>query len=248
MTAPSSRCHERAPEAGAEFDSVILANAFGFADALSGAAVAGDETAPVLLTGPDGLDDRVAAFLATLDADTEILAVGGESVLSQAVLDDVVALGFTVERLAGDSRYGTAVEIAEARFPSPNSVVVTTGKNFPDALAGAALAGRRSVPITLVGTQLPDEVTDYLKANADSIDSVYVFGGQGAVPQAPPLPTDGQGRMQHRPWPSTTQPHPECLKKPPACPWCRCRMPLPIGQEVGAWRASESISPGRFSA
>lgn len=169
-------------DAGAEFDTVVLANAGGFADALSGAAIAADEHAPVLLTGSDALDERVAAFLSTLDADTEVLAVGGEAVLTAAVLTQVEALGLTVERLAGDSRYGTSVEIAEQRFPSPQSVVVTTGTNFPDALAGAALAGRRSAPVLLVGDRVTGDLRGYLQANADTIESIYVLGGKGAVP------------------------------------------------------------------
>ncbi|MDP8970838.1 MAG: cell wall-binding repeat-containing protein, partial [Actinomycetota bacterium] len=53
-------------EAGVEIDEVVLASAGNFPDALSGAAHAAARRAPVLLTGPDRLDPRVAELLAAL--------------------------------------------------------------------------------------------------------------------------------------------------------------------------------------
>jgi putative cell wall-binding protein len=89
-----------------------------------------------------------------------------------------------VERLSGTDRYDTAVQIAEALFPAPTAVALATGGTFPDALAGAAAAGRRDAPVLLVGAELPATVRDYLAKHAGSIEAVYVLGGEGVVSPA----------------------------------------------------------------
>lgn len=170
-------------DAGVEVDEVVLASAANFPDALAAAAYAGSVEAPVLLTGTDGLDPRVADFLKTL-GDVEVHVAGGPAAVSDAVLADLVALGLNGERLSGDDRYETAVELAEALYVGPTKVVLATGTNFPDALAGAALAGRDGAPVLLVGNTLPDSVREYLQDNAATITEVYVLGGDAAVPHA----------------------------------------------------------------
>jgi putative cell wall-binding protein len=169
-------------DAGVEVDEVVLASSTNFPDALAGAAYAGSAQVPVLLTGPTSLDPRVRDLLASLGSDVEVHVAGGTAAVSDEVAAEVVRLGAKVERLSGKDRFSTAVEIAEALFPAPTAVALATGGNFPDALAGAAAAGRRDAPVLLVGKELPDSVRDYLKAHADTIEAVYVLGGEGVVP------------------------------------------------------------------
>lgn len=68
-----------------------------------------------------------------------------------------------------------------ARIRSPKSTA--TGTNFPDALAGAALAVKKGSPIILVGYKDTDAVAasirDFVKAQG--ITDSCVFGGTGAV-------------------------------------------------------------------
>ena len=52
-------------------------------------------------------------------------------------------------RVAGTDRYRTAAAVAEA-YPTADSTYVASGQDWPDALAGAALAGREEVPMLLV--------------------------------------------------------------------------------------------------
>lgn len=171
--------------AGAEFEEVVLASAANFPDALAAAAFAASVEAPVLLTGPDALDPRVAAFLDRhRETIEEVLLAGGPAAVSTQVERDITALGLEVERFAGEDRFETAVEIAERLFPDATSVVLATGTNFADALAGAAQAGRLDAPVLLVDEQLPDDVRDYLEERAGTITVVYTLGGDAAVSQA----------------------------------------------------------------
>lgn len=63
--------------------------------------------------------------------------------------------GPQVDRLFGIDRYGTAARISAQYAPGVETVYIATGLNYPDALAGGAVAGALDVPLLLVR---PDRV------------------------------------------------------------------------------------------
>src|SRR5699024_6856343 len=58
----------------------------------------------------------------------------------------------TVDRINGDSRYDTAVEISQAGWESADTVVLTRGDEYADALTGVPLAKQLDAPILLTRT------------------------------------------------------------------------------------------------
>ena len=109
----------------------------------------------------------------------EAVITDGRAILSSArTVNNKVGL---VTRLAGASRYETAAAISAASF-SPNVPVafVATGLSFPDALAGAAVAGWAGGPVLLVpGTSIPTAIANELtRLNPGRI---VVLGGTGVV-------------------------------------------------------------------
>jgi len=90
----------------------------------------------------------------------------------------------SVVRLAGSNRYATAAAISRSGFPNGVArVIVATGENFPDALAGSAAAGRFGIPILLVQQNaLPDAT----RAEIDRLnpERIYILGGVGSVSEA----------------------------------------------------------------
>lgn len=162
-------------------DHVYVATGEGenFPDALSGSALAGAEGVPVLLVRSDSVPGAVTNALAEL-GDPEVTVLGGSAAVSQAVADQ---LGAT-ERLAGTDRYGTSVAVAE-RFgyseanPAP-AIYVATGADYPDALAGSALAGWQQVPVML---SRPGEVPGRVLESMISMDPswVTILGGLNAL-------------------------------------------------------------------
>ncbi len=64
-----------------------------------------------------------------------------------------LAAGASANRVSGADRYATAAAIADAGWPSAlppgSTLLLATGQNFPDAVAGAAAAGHLGVPILL---------------------------------------------------------------------------------------------------
>jgi probable HAF family extracellular repeat protein len=163
--------------------TVYIANGQNFPDALGGAALAGRDGAPLLLvpaTGP--LPAPVLAELQRL-APTSIVIFGGTGAVSAAMIANIVAAtGVTPTRTFGATRYDTAAAIASTNYTNPQPLVyVANGQNFPDALAGAALAASKGAPLLLVPTSgaLPTSVANEL--NALHPDSIVIFGGTGAV-------------------------------------------------------------------
>src|SRR3546814_20008497 len=60
------------------------------------------------------------------------------------------AADVTVNRIAGNDRYETAVASAKAAYPTgARRVLVANGRKFPDALTGPALAGAVERPLIL---------------------------------------------------------------------------------------------------
>ena len=89
----------------------------------------------------------------------------------------------TVAGIAGGDRFATAKAASEKAFPSPTEseyVVVATGRNWPDALGGAALAGALKAPLLLTepNTLSPQVVEEIDRLN---VQEIYVLGGEGAV-------------------------------------------------------------------
>ena len=85
-------------------------------------------------------------------------------------------------RIAGTTRYDTAIQISEATWSSANSVVLTRGDDFPDALAGAVLAKSSKVngPLLLTDSKqlLPEVLGEIQRLHAQQ---VYILGGTGAI-------------------------------------------------------------------
>jgi putative cell wall-binding protein len=159
----------------------FVATGMNFPDALAGAAAAGKLGAPILLVTRDTIPDSTAKELARLQPG-RIVVLGSAGVVSDAV---ATALGaYTaggVSRLAGPDRYGTAAAVSAAFFdPGVDLVFIATGANFPDALAGAAVAGRVGAPILLVRpTSLPSATATELARLAPK--RIVVLGSTDAV-------------------------------------------------------------------
>jgi hypothetical protein len=168
---------------GAEMAVVVTSG--GFADALSMSALAAAEGLPVLVTGRDRLHPDTAAALRELGVRRTLVA-GGAAALADGVVADLP----DARRLAGADRYATSVAVAEevlARGGSLATVVVATGRDFPDGLVGGVLAGRTGSPLLLVDGADPEGSPAswaFLEAHAGQIGRILVLGGAAAVSDA----------------------------------------------------------------
>jgi polyvinyl alcohol dehydrogenase (cytochrome) len=160
--------------------TLLLATGSTFPDAVAGSAAAGHLGVPLLLTATGSLSSAAAAEIDRLKP-TQVALLGGTSALSTAVAQQVAAHGATVVRWQGGDRYATAVAISQATYPSgATNVYLATGTNFPDALAGAALAAVAGGPLLLTDPKtLPSETAAEIARLHPS--AIVVLGGTTAV-------------------------------------------------------------------
>lgn len=165
---------------------VYVATGATFPDALSASAAAGARAGAVLLvrgTAPS-LDSSTLAFIRGL-APTDGVIVGGPSAVSTGIEASVAGLGLPGGsfRLGGTDRFDTSRAINREAFAGAESVFLATGLNFPDALAGAALAGRQGAPLYVVrGTCVSTQVVGDIRALAPS--RLVILGGTSALSPA----------------------------------------------------------------
>lgn len=163
----------------------IIATGRTFPDALAATGAAGAEKAPVILV--DGTVGSVnAATLNTLKSlgVTTVAIAGGTGAVS-AGIQQQLAGSYTVTRLGGSDRYETAARINLAYFGagSTSTMFLATGMDFPDALSGAALAGRLGAPMYVTrATCVPDVV--HAEINSLNPSTRVVMGGTGVVSNA----------------------------------------------------------------
>jgi putative cell wall-binding protein len=86
-----------------------------------------------------------------------------------------------VVRYEGANRYATSAAISASDFPVPVDVVfVATGANYPDALAGAAVAGKLGAPMLLVEpTGIPAATAAELTRLSPT--TIVILGGTATV-------------------------------------------------------------------
>ena len=165
----------------ADLDEVVLAADDAPADATAGAVVGAGLAAPMLLTDGAALSPAVRDFLVAADRDADggtAWVVGGPAVVEDDVLAALDDLGFTAQRLAGATRYETAeaaAALVTARIGDAGPVVVATGRDWPDAATGAALAAARGGVLRLVDGQTATDV-EFVR-DRDAV----VVGGPTAV-------------------------------------------------------------------
>lgn len=175
---------------GAFGGTAFVATGSNFPDALAAGPVAASAGWPIYLVANAAAD---ATTLQAMDADgvTDVYAVGGIAVVTPATFTSLESRfgAASVDRVAGDNRYETAVEVStlgiDAAAMRWDGVGLAKGTDFPDALAaGAMLGSRDSVLLLSASDALSDESETALSSNRGLISDVYYFGGTSALSQA----------------------------------------------------------------
>lgn len=142
-------------------DTVILANAFDYPDALASAPLTHLYNAPILLTEKDKLNSKTEAQLKKLGI-KKVVIVGGTGVVSENVENKLKLIGITVERLSGKNRYQTSLEIAKkvALNHDIDAIHVVSGHNFSDALTVAPVSAKYMQPMVLMPQGENKDISD----------------------------------------------------------------------------------------
>jgi alpha-tubulin suppressor-like RCC1 family protein/putative cell wall-binding protein len=150
--------------------TVLLASGLDFPDALAAGPAATAVHGVVLLTAGSKLPPVTAAYLAAHPG--TVYAIGGPAAAADP----------TAQPVLGADRYGTAATVAATFFPTPTTVGIATGLNFPDALAGAAQLATAGGPLLLTTTSvLPAVSGSALTAAKASITTTHYYGQTDVV-------------------------------------------------------------------
>lgn len=158
-------------------DSVIVARADTYPDALAAVPLAYKYHAPIFLTNTDKLPPEV--YQAIQDFKPKKIYILGETqAISYAVESELFNIA-DVDRIGGNNRYTTAVAISELLGVKGQAVIVN-GLNFPDAIAAASHAAYQGKPILLTSPDHLIEETDAALRQNLVVDT-EVIGGITAV-------------------------------------------------------------------
>lgn len=157
-----------------------------FADTLAAGALLGG--APLLYVegGPGGqLAEAAAAELVrTLNPGATVYIAGGPEAVSTDVEEAVRDLGFINIRLGGRERVETAAAIAREAVRlqgAPSRILLASANNFPDAVAGGALAADGTGPLLLTDPVTLSETTSVFLQEFGEEAEVVVLGGEVAI-------------------------------------------------------------------
>lgn len=161
--------------------NVILAGSKDFPDALSGTALGIKLNAPILFTDPNGLDSNTLNEIVRLKA-KKVYILGGTGAVGEDVENTIKAQGISVERLWGQDRFGTALQVGKKvqGLSGAKTAFLANAYNYPDALSSSTFAGETGSPILLTDAGTLNEQSK--QALRDwGITNVYVLGGTGVV-------------------------------------------------------------------
>ncbi|WP_371164701.1 cell wall-binding repeat-containing protein [Buchananella felis] len=170
--------------------TVVLASGEVAADALAATPLAAALRAPIVLSPTAALDASARQALTDAKAKgaTHVVIAGGAGTLRAQVEEQVRALGYEVERVAGPNRFATAILLAQrtkaayvAKGQTVGGVFFADGTAYADALAaGPAAAAQRGVLLLTDGAAMPAAVAQA----AASFGQVYDVAIGGAAAKA----------------------------------------------------------------
>lgn len=147
---------------------------------------------PVLLTAQQMLSAETSQAISDLGI-TSAYIIGGEGVVSADVEEELISiLGEpNVDRVFGDSRYTTALAVAEHGVSlglSSDRMILVSGENWPDALVAAPMVYQWSDdggvygPVLLTTPSvLSPAVVQFVEDHGQPQSLCYVVGGTGVV-------------------------------------------------------------------
>lgn len=150
-----------------------------FPDALSMAPFAAKNKIPIVLVSKSEVSPSLKDYINENNINKTYI-IGGPG-----VINDIITKSFNnPERIYGQNRYETNTKVIQ-RFSdiiNISKTFVASGDNFPDGLAGSALAAKSSSPIVLT-SKSPDNTTrDFIYNNLDKISNLSILGGSGVIP------------------------------------------------------------------
>lgn len=175
--------------------SIVLASGANYPDALAASALAGDLNAPIMLTDPNGLSTETEWRIQNLKP-ARVYIIGGNAAVSTKVerrIAQLIGSESNIQRIAGDTRYDTSLKVASSLSSPSDTVIVTTGTNYADALSISPYAFATGSPVVLSSPSsgLSDSALKAIKKAG--YKKAVIVGGASAVPASVASQLKAQG-------------------------------------------------------
>jgi putative cell wall-binding protein/5-hydroxyisourate hydrolase-like protein (transthyretin family) len=170
---------------GSSYDGyAFVATGGNFPDALAAAPLSAARGWPLFLASPK---TGLSAATQTAMAGVNKVAILGGTGAVPSVVEGQLKSRYD-RRLQGTNRYATAAKVAEhgvTKGMKWDGVGIATGDNFPDALSGGAMLGKKETVLLLTAPKsLSAPTRTALEANADKLKTIHYLGGTSAVSTA----------------------------------------------------------------
>lgn len=156
---------------------VFVAIGTDFPDALSIGPIAAANGMPLLLVPPDDLTKTQKALINKSKIPTSFVVTG-----SSELSDNVIQQFPNCEVIGGEDPYDRNINLI-TRFADSldlDTLYISTGENFPDALAASALAQKHDNPLLLLqGNTLPNSALSFMSSNI--ISQLHIMGGTSVI-------------------------------------------------------------------
>ncbi|MDI0265975.1 cell wall-binding repeat-containing protein [Clostridioides difficile] len=162
-------------------EAIILVGEDAIVDGLASAPLASQKNAPILLSKKDSLPSEIEAeilrVLGSNLSSKKIYIVGGESKISKETEEKLAKLGVSkVERVSGEDRFETSLEIAKQLKDTFKTAFVVGGNGEADAMSISARAAQFGAPIIVTGNELDAKAEKLLNGK-----ELEIVGGENSV-------------------------------------------------------------------
>lgn len=159
-------------------NKAVVASGEVFPDALAVGTYASREGYPILLVRKDLVPTQITKAIKDLEIKNTYIA-GGYNTISKST---ELKLPGVLERMAGKTRYETAIAIARSKFADSKEAYIASGEEFADALAISPMSGKYNRPTLLVKSKAGQNkiVSDYVYFK--NINRITAIGGYRYIP------------------------------------------------------------------
>ncbi|WLR44313.1 cell wall-binding repeat-containing protein [Bacillus carboniphilus] len=162
--------------------NIIISSGENYPDALAGGVLNSTHEGAMVLVNEDEkvLKNAEKEVARLLQDGGKVYILGGEKAVPKSI-ENFFDKDCDVERLAGETRIHTAMEIAEAANKDSEEVFLAYGYSFADALSVTPAEAKHKMPILLTDEkhELNDDVKNYLEEH--KVKKVTIVGGEAVV-------------------------------------------------------------------
>ncbi|MEC5403553.1 cell wall-binding protein Cwp10 [Clostridioides difficile] len=162
-------------------DTVVIVNGEdkSMVDGLTATPLASVKNSPILLSSNEKLPQKTVEELKRLNP-SKVIVIGGNNSMPNSVVEAIKAVNskISVQRIGGDTRYQTSINIAKEIDKTNNvsKLYIGAGNGEADSLSIASLAGKEKTPIVLTQKDgIDNEAEQFIKSN--KVSNIYFIGG-----------------------------------------------------------------------